>query len=91
MLIRNSQDDKKKTSGRKKQLLLYYYFGRDHLTKSSKQEFFRFLLQDILRFTHKNMSEHYDYPLLQSMLKVFTFSKVQSRFAKDKVTEVSIQ
>ena len=38
-----------------------------------------------------NMSEHSDYPLLQSMLKVLSFFKFQFMFAKDKVIDIFIQ
>ena len=37
------------------------------------------------------MSEHYDYQLLQSIIKVFYFFKAQFQFDKYEVTEVSIQ
>ena len=37
------------------------------------------------------MSEHYDYPLLQLILKVFYFFKVKFKYYKDDVTDVSIQ
>ena len=39
----------------------------------------------------KNMSEYSGYTLLQSMLKVFSFFKVQFQYSKDEATGVSIQ
>ena len=86
MLIRNRQKKHEKT--RKK---IDFYFNTYYWSESIKQAVLWFLLQGVLIFTSNNMSEHSDDPLLKSMLKVFSFFKVQFQFAKDEVTEVSIQ
>ena len=44
-----------------------------------------------MSFTANNMPEYTNYPLLQSMLKVFSLVKFQFKFYKDEVTEVFIQ
>ena len=67
------------------------YFIRDTWPESIKKEFLWFLFQDNLSFTAKNMPEHSDYPLRQSIIKVFYLFKVQFKFDNDDVTGVFIQ
>ena len=49
------------------------------------------LFHDVLSFTAKNIPEKSDFPLLQSMIKVFYLFRVQHQFDNDEVTGVLIQ
>ena len=49
------------------------------------------LFQEILTFTVNNFNPQPDYPLLQSMLKLFYLFKLQVQFYGDKLSEVLIQ
>ena len=51
----------------------------------------RFLFQDILTFTGKNVNLQTDYLLLKSIIKVFYLFKVKSLFDCDEISEVCIQ
>ena len=50
-----------------------------------------FLFQEILKFTVNNVITQSDYPLLQSMLKVYFLFKLQVQFDGDELSEVWIQ
>ena len=50
-----------------------------------------FLFQNVLSFKAKNIPENSYYPLLKSIIKVFSFFIVQFEFSKYEATKVLIQ
>ena len=72
-----------------KQINLYY--SRKYWSKSISHEFMWFLFQDILSYTANNMINHSNNPILQSIIKVFSFFMVQYQYEYDEVIGMCIQ
>ena len=62
-----------------------------HWSKSISHDFMWFLFQDVLSYTENNMINHSNNPILQSIMKVFSFFMVQHQYEYDEVIGMSIQ
>ena len=63
-------------------------YSRDHWTEHTKQEFLCFLFQYILMLTENIIKDQTDIPLLQSIIKVFTFLKMKVQFSGDELSKI---